>query len=408
MEPTIDLIPLRAAVSTEKATTLDVLVRITPPRPEVEVRRPVLNLALVIDRSGSMSGEKITYARQAASFAVQQLLPHDRVSVTVFDDRVDVIQPSVQASGKAAILEAIRRVEPGGSTALHEGWRQGGIQVSEHMRPEHLNRVILLSDGQANVGETNPDMIATDVHKLAGLGVSTTTMGVGDDYNEDLMTAMANSGDGNYYYIQSPGQLTDFFTTELQGLMATVGTKVSLGVTPGADVLVEDVLNDFEKTSTKRYKLPTLIVGNAVEVVVRLKVPAQAGESELVKFRLSWDVPGGKRQVLECALTLPAVSEAQLSEFPPNEDVQRVTALLMAARARDEAVRLMDRGDYAAARSSLTAAGQVLSCMAPSALMSQEMDALSSLGEVLESGDVARARKQARFESYQQKRGRKE
>ena len=197
--PSIQLIPLRAAVSTERESTLDVLVRIIAPTVDRPTTRPSLNLSLVIDRSGSMDGDKIAFARQAAAFAVEQLLPQDRVSVVIFDDEVQTLVPSTLVENRQMILEAIRRIQAGGSTALHEAWRQGGLQVSHHLDREHLNRVILLSDGLANVGETNPDVIATDVHKLAGLGVSTTTMGVGDDYNEDLMAAMAKSGDGNYY-----------------------------------------------------------------------------------------------------------------------------------------------------------------------------------------------------------------
>src|SRR5262249_19875682 len=158
----------------------------------------------------------------------------------------------------------------------------------------------------ANVGETNPDAIATDVNRLARQGVSTTTMGLGDDYNEDLLEAMAQSGDGNYYYIESPKQLADIFQTELQGLMATFGNKVSLGVHPQGDVTVADVLNDLDRLPTGRLKLPNLIAGMPVLVLVRLSVPPMTGERELCRFRLAWDAPkeAGRQKVVS-ALRLP-------------------------------------------------------------------------------------------------------
>src|SRR3712207_2057060 len=113
--PTIDLIPLRAAVSSDSPTTLDVLVRITPPKVEVELKRPILNIGLVIDRSGSMSGQKIEYARQAACYAVQQLLPTDRVSVTIYDTQVQTLVSSTLAVNKANITGKIQRIHTGSS-----------------------------------------------------------------------------------------------------------------------------------------------------------------------------------------------------------------------------------------------------------------------------------------------------
>lgn len=399
--PRIELLPLRSAVSSERMTTLDVLIRITPPQLAVKPDRPRLNLSLVIDRSGSMDGEKLTYAREAACFAVEQLLPQDRVSIVTFDDTVDTLVASTLVENKAPLLKAIRAIQSGGSTALHEAWRQGGLQVSQHLKPGHLNRVIVLSDGLANVGETNPDTIASDVHRLAQLGVGTTTMGVGDDYAEDLMQAMANSGDGNYYYIQSPQQLSGIFQAELQGLMALAGHTVSLGLDAQNGVVVQDVLNDLAKTTTGRHKLANLIMGAPIEVVVRLKVPPRQHETELLTVRLAWNHPdAATRQVAHAVLRLPAVSEAQLVEFPLNEDVQRQAALLMSARAREEAVRHMDAGNMEAARSTLKAAMAPVAAAPKASMMREEMAALVDLEAEIADGSVARARKKATFQSY--------
>lgn len=150
---------------------------------------------------------------------------------------------------------------------------EGSLQVSHHLNSEQLNRVILLSDGLANAGETNPDVICSNVHGLMKHGVSTSTMGIGNDFNEDLIEAMAKSGDGNYYYIESPDSLPTIFQAELQGIMATMGSKVSLGIEPSRNIEVLDVFNDLSKTMYGRYKLPNLIMGNEIDVVVRLKIP---------------------------------------------------------------------------------------------------------------------------------------
>lgn len=285
--PRIEITPLRPAICSDAPITLNVLIRITPPEPDEKVQRPALNLGLVIDHSGSMGGRnKMNFAREAATFAVQQLLPTDRVSVTIFDDKIQTLVPNTLAEDKSRIIDLIRSIEPDGSTDLHGGWKEGANQIGQNLLRGGLNRVILLSDGLANVGETNSDAIATDVNRAAKEGVSTTTMGVGDDYNEDLMEAMAVSGDGNYYYIELPKQLTDIFQTELKGLMATSGSAVSLGIEPQNGVNVADVLNDFDRLPTGRFKLPNLVAGSPILAVVRLNVPPIRPKRRLGKPRL--------------------------------------------------------------------------------------------------------------------------
>ena len=407
--PQIELLPLRPVVSSDRPSTLDLLVRIVPPAVDTHLNRPALNLGFVIDRSGSMDSQrKIEFARQAAVYAVQQLLVSDRISVTIFDNQVKTLIPSTPAVEKSDIIRKIESIQPRGSTALHAGWLEGGVQVSQYLNPEHINRVILLSDGLANVGETNPDVIASDVHGLARRGVSTSTMGVGNDYGEDLLEAIARSGDGNYYYIESPQQLPNIFQTELQGLIATIGHTVSLGIEPQSGVEVVDVFNDLDKNLYGRYQLSNLVLGNSIEVVLRLKVPAITQATNFCSFRLAWNDPNQeRRQVQRVTLQLPVVPFAQLEEFPLNPEVQQQVARLMAARAKAEAVRNMDRGDLAAAGTSLETA-RFYSLAAPkSAQMAMELDNLASLDADLAAGNVKRARKQATHQNYKARRGEK-
>jgi len=403
--PTIELVPLRAALAHNQETTLDLLVRVVPPALEMTGDRPPLNLGLVIDRSGSMSGKKIEYARQAAVYAVQQLQPSDHVSVVVFDSYVNTLVPNTAAVDKEGILQKIRALHPGSSTALHAGWLEGGIQVGHALKPEWLNRVLVLSDGLANVGETNPDAIASDVHGLTQRGISTSTMGIGDDYGEDLMEVMARSGDGNFYHIESPEQLPDFFQTELHGLMATVGHTVSLGIDPKNGVTVVDILNNLDKTNTGRLKLPNLVAGNPISVVVRLKVPPQSASTDLCRIRLAWSDPELQgRQKTYATLTLPVVEPAQLSEFPINEAVQQQVALLMSARAQEESIRFMDLGNFEAAQNSLRSAKAMVASAPCSADLTAEGASLDRLQEELSAGKVTTTRKMARFNSHRRSR----
>ncbi|MBL1211053.1 VWA domain-containing protein [Geminocystis sp. GBBB08] len=408
IKPQVQFICLRDAIASDSVTNLDLIVRISIPEIPTNRQRRTLNLGLVIDRSGSMGGDKIKYARQAAIYAVQRLAESDRISVTIYDDQIEVIIPSQQPTDKQNIINRINSITPRNMTALYDGWLEGATQVSKYLQPQHLNRVILLSDGLANVGETNPDVIGNDVNGLSKQGVSTTTMGIGDDFNEDLMQGMALSGDGNYYFIQNPDQLPSIFNAELQGIMATIGQKVSLGINPFSPVELVDVFNDLEKTEYGRYKLPNLIAGNQFDMVLRLKIPPMRESAPLVKFRLAYDDNETlSRKISHHQLQLPVVNSAQLNNYPFNEEVKAKVAQLIASRAKEEAVRSLDRGDIVGTRERLQeakeemmASGVCYSAIEP------EIAEMDNLLEDLERGESKSMRKNDLFQNYNKRRSR--
>jgi Ca-activated chloride channel family protein len=405
-QPQIEIVPLRPAVCFDAPCMLDVLVRISPPAAELNAPRPALNLGLVLDRSGSMRAQnKIGYAREAAVYAVQQLLPTDRVSVTVFDDRVQTVVPNTPAENKGPIVELLQGVQPGNSTNLHGGWKEGGAQVGQHLLAGGLNRVLLLSDGLANVGETDPNAISAAVNRLAREGVSTTTMGVGDDYNEDLLEAMANSGDGRYYYIESPQQLPDIFQTELKGLMATFGNTVSLGVEPQGDGTVAEILNDLDRLPSGQVKLPNLVGGLPVLVLVRLNVPPMPQGMAVCRFRLAWNDPGqGERREMVASLNLPALGAATQEALAPNIEVQERAVLLLIARAKKVATLCLERADREGAVRCLKEARALLAGAPDTPEMRREALALAQVEEHLAAGAWEKFRKHAKYQSHQRSR----
>lgn len=408
-EPSIELIPIRSAVCSDAEVSLDVLIRITPPRPEVHFPRAPLNIALVLDRSGSMAeGRKMPFAREAAAFAVKQLLPTDRVSVTIFDDVIETIVPGGRAVDKRGLVRRIEQIQPRRSTNLHGGWAEGGRQAEAGLVSDGVNRVLLLSDGLANTGITDPNTIAAEAAGLAARGVATTTMGVGNDYNEDLLEAMARAGDGRYYYIESPLQLVDIFQTELQGLMEMQGQKVSLGLEPQFGVVVSDVLNDLEKAPTGRLKLPNLVVDMPVLVVVRLNVPSGLAGRPLLDVRLAFDAPrGGGRRVRRASLAnLPAIPVSEWPLLPEAPEVHEQVALLMVARAQKEAARAAERGDRAGTREWIVIAKRLASGAPQTTETAEEMAAIAELEAALDAGDQQKFIKGSKFRSYSRKTSR--
>jgi Ca-activated chloride channel family protein len=400
--PKLTVTPLRPAVRSDLPTTLDVLLTITPPPADTSTVRPPLNLALVLDRSGSMGERnKMTFAREAAVFAVRELKPTDRVSVIAFDDKIEVVVANAPASDAEAVVRKINGIHPRGSTALHGGWQEGARQIQANRQAEGVNRVLLLSDGLANVGEARPDVIANEVHTVATAGVSTSTLGVGDDYNENLMEAVARSGDGNYYYVESPAQLPGIFRTELNGLSATAGVDVTLALDPRAGVTVADVLTECARTPDGRLRLPNLIAGVPVRVVVRLNVPAVSGEQDLLHFRLDWHAPKDDiRQSADARLVLPAVPGPVWDGLAENAEVKEQVLLLVVAKQKQEAARAAEAGDLAAARAYNAANMRMLRAAPASPEVAQTICEQQLIDEDLDEGEVEKFKKRAKEQAY--------
>src|ERR1051326_2959834 len=357
--PKVEFFTTHPKLEAGREQTVDVLIRITPPALSLDPSsrpnwkgRPDLNLSLVLDRSGSVQGEKMARARDAAMFCVDQMLPTDRLSVVTFDDHIDVLFPSEPVTNKQAMKDLIARVIARGSTALHEAWVRGGLTVSERLLDQGINRVDLITDGLANVGVTSTDEIVTQAIGLFQRGVSTSTIGIGADFNEDLLMPMAQSGGGNAWHGVEPDDMQQIFQAELEGLIAQYAHTVSLSLIPADGVCIADVLNDFDLTETGRYRLPNLQSGSPLDIVVQLKIGAQelGTQMRLLDLRLGFTPQDAKQaEVLKQAHTVEFASATAVDNGAVNEDVIKAVQFLMNARARNEAMKRMDRGDYAGA-----------------------------------------------------------
>lgn len=378
--PVIRFRPLRPAVAADQPSALDLLISVASPEQPAELQarpRPPLNLALVIDRSGSMSGLKLSYARKAARFLAGELTARDRLAIVAFDNEVRVVMPSTPVSDPQPFLAAINTIHSGGCTSLFDGWLAGATQVANHLDPAALNRVLLLSDGQANDGLTDHKQIAEKVAGLTARGISTSAFGLGDGFDEDLMGAMASAGDGTLAFIESPGQLADLYASELQGLASTSGRKVSLGLLAKHGAELVDLLNDLEATEFGNFRLPNLRAGQVLNVGVQLQLPAWAPNQELLSVRLAWEPPGSSgRQSFIQTLTLPVMPAADLRDLDADPAVAEQLALLMANRERRRAIELLDLGDFEAADRTLATAAARFSAMPETELTTRELKLL--------------------------------
>ncbi len=344
--PDLLLVPRRPALLQGHDNALDVLVRLrAPPKPGGE-ERPPLNIAIVLDRSGSMGGRPLTEAKRAAAAMIDGLTPRDRAALVVYDNQIDVLVPSTPVTDPGRFRSALSSINSGGCTALHGGWLSGAEQASAHLSAG-ISRVLLLSDGQANHGLTDASEISKQCAHLAEAGVSTSTYGLATSFNEELMVAMANAGGGNSYYGQTADDLMDPFREEFDLLSAMCARRVRLHLSAAPGCRVE-VRNGYERDSAA-WKLPDLAYEGEAWALVRITVPAGSisETTTLLEARAEMvDLDGAPLHAGPSRLVLPSLPAGAFSAVAEDDLVARRAQELDAAKLQEEARQAANEGDW--------------------------------------------------------------
>ncbi len=337
--PALAVTPSRSGIVPD--TDLELLVKVSVDFPDVDVDRKPLSLALVIDRSGSMSGDPLEGAKAAAHTAVDMLLPGDWVSIVTYDNAVGVPVPLVRVErDRTALHTAIRRVSVGGTTALHAGWAEGLTQVMSCPDEDVVSRVVLLSDGLANVGITDPTEVASDVADAHKHGVTTSAMGLGRNYDEALLRSMADAGLGNYVFIESSSQLVQVFENELAGLSALRGRNVRLQATRPA---VLSPISGSLGTDQGGIILPDMVAGLPFDQLVTVRMPAGSAPLSLA---LTWDdAVTGQTDEEAATIELPLVDADTFATLPVHPDVVAAHTQNKITNAKQEIAHAARSGD---------------------------------------------------------------
>ena len=376
--PTLIITPRRPALLAGHDNELDVLVRVQAPDAPAELpQRAPLHLALVIDRSGSMSGQPLDEAKRCAEFVMDGLQPTDRLSVVAYDNEVRTLVPTTPLHDKESVRRAIRAIDSGGSTDLHGGWFRGAETLAPHATDGTTSRVILLSDGCANHGLVAPDQIYAQCADFARAGVSTSTYGLGDGFNEELMIGMARHGQGSSYYGRTAEDLMDPFREEFELLNALCAKRLRLSVEPAPGVKAK-VLNDYVLTDNEGWALPDLAFGGEAWAVVRMRVPsptppsapspspAKAGEGwgeglcSLCSFSVRYTTLDGEpRAIQPTSLALPALPASAFAAIAEDELVVRRADELEAAHLQQKARTAARRRDWNGVAAALKKAERI-------------------------------------------------
>ena len=263
-------------LASNSGESLDVLLRLRAPIQEIEGNtRAQLAVSLVIDRSGSMNRGKLDEAKRCALDLLSRLKDDDWVSVVIYDDQVEVLLETMSVRiAKTLLPIRLDGIDPDGMTNLHGGWLKGAETLAPRAGNGVVSRVILLSDGQANRGLLEREAIYEQVRELASAGVTTSTVGIGFDFNEELMTAIATAGQGNSWYGQRAEDLAESFDAELGFLTHLVWHDVRIHLeTPLLTHMGQiRVRNDYVQNAGRQYCLPSIAQGSEVWMAISLSM----------------------------------------------------------------------------------------------------------------------------------------
>ena len=397
--------------------TAYLLLSITAPATESKHRQP-MNLAVVLDRSGSMADQsKIEYAKKAVRTLIEQLQNDDIFSFVIYDDVVEVVREAKPVRDKRELLCILDEVFPRGATNLGGGLAEGLRQVERHRDKEYLNRVILLSDGLANRGVTDPHELQRMVQRYRGKSVSVTTMGVGLDYNENLMVRLSESGGGNYYFIESPQSLASIFRKELTSLSCVVAQNASIELQLGEGVRLRDVIGCEHRGEGKEVviQIGDIYSNEQRELTVELEIPEGTGTLNVTKGVLKYD---GKRGWFE---SWPSFATSihytkDFSEVNRNRDheTQAKADVAVSTRNVENALRALDEGrredaarELKSAQAAVVASPAASSAGAGGSLLREQKERLESYQQLLkDSTDDRKAKKSIQFENYKTQKSR--
>jgi len=405
----LKLVPERGCVVKNSPQEIVMKIDLSAVAGKQKARRTPLNLAVVLDKSGSMTGAKLEKTKQAAMQLVDCLAPNDIFSLVIFSDHAQVLVPAQRVEDKDAFKEKIQGIQADGSTALHAGVKMGADQIQEYFSSKRINRVILLSDGLANIGPSSPRQLRQLGSNLSEKGISVTTIGVGDDYNEDLMAGLAEASDANYYYVQDTEKLPEIFAKELGEMLTVAARDVRIEIICPDGVKPLGFIGRAERFENQKatVNLSQFTAGQNRYLMLRCLVNGDKPEVARVNVNYKDELSDGSDQSASDVLKIRFTEDRDAADKSKNGAVVAQKEIMLTAVAKDEAMAQADAGNYKQAATILASQGGALNrayAAAPSGTQSQirqELDNLNGFTNQLEQGQYgSSSRKAMQSQSY--------
>lgn len=338
----LDILTERPSVRKDKPSELDIVVEIrTQQSLSTTKNAKFLNLCVVIDRSESMSGEKLDAAKKSCIDVYKQLNQNDLFTVVVFDHEAEVIvNPQTP---KTDVIDKINRIGSGGQTNLSLGWYLGLLELQTYMTEDHNSRLFLLSDGQANTGETKKATLAQEAFKSRELGISTSTIGIGSDFQEDILEAIATESGGRFWYIVE-SKVEDIIEEEFKGALSVAIDRPRIEIRlPAYGVSISKELNAVKKLSGKYCPRP--VKGDDLfNIAIRLEIVSDAIEDN--SFVLEAVLADGDKNILTTQKSIPLQPIEQWVLAESNPIVKSVVQQYETTVANEGVIEKLSEGSF--------------------------------------------------------------
>lgn len=392
----------------------NVVVKVTLDAPSSfsRLKRPRVNLALVLDQSGSMNGVKIDQAKAAAVEALTRLGPQDIFSVVVYDTNIHTIVPAQNARDIQGIINIIQQIRAGGSTALFGGVSQGASEIRKNLGNEYVHRIVLLSDGLANVGPKMPSDLGRLGAALIKENISVTTIGVGIDYNEDLMAQLSQKSDGNTYFVESGFDLPRIFAAELGDVLNVVAKKVKVTITLPDNITAVNIIGREGRIKGNKIEIymNQLYGGQEKYALVEVNIPASISGSriKIARADVSYENPFNQKQENVSGTSYAFFSnDSKQVAGSSNLDVIREYQLNLNALAQEKAIALSDKGKKKEAVKELKQSAARLKSLGTiywdQKMLKQAEDVEIQARMIKDEGMTKKNRKVLRSQSFQMK-----
>lgn len=383
---------------------VSVLVELTAPEQPVDAERAPSTLVIVLDRSGSMAGARLEQAKAAIAALVDQLDPRDRFGLVTFDHQTVVAVPAGQLTDKPAVKRAAAQVQPGGSTDLSGGYLRG-LQEARRVAGRTGATALLISDGHANAGLTDPAQLGGLARQAQTSTITTSTLGMGLGYDERLLSAIASGGAGNEHFAETADEAAKLISGEVAGLLDLAAQAASLTVRMSPHVKGVAVVNDLSVAGLPDgvlIELGSLYSGETRKLILTFAVPGipSLGLAEIATLQLGYvALPSLEQETVTLPIHVNVVPGDQAAGRVPDPVVRTEAAFLRVQRAKREASAALSDGDPRSAATALAGARNLLAAAtaaAPAPMAAElrdELDVIDRLTQEASYGDVARAAK---------------